>query len=313
MTEAAVDVSTFAKQAQQAMAAENAEVNAAQTGETPVKPEPAVEPKPKAPATGDLDSLKARWARGEHEAVLRELAGKDADFSKARLPGSFAALREQRRAILAREVQVKESAGRLAQAHQKFVDAQAAFEAGDIESAIQKAFGVDATEFGRRHVHSLSKAPPDPTVAALKKELEEFKKSAAERERMAEETRTRAAQEQAAVQEKKALSEYLADTDYSKVAARPAFLDRIVVELRAHLDEETGVSCTVVEAAEAAYKYLYGDDEPSGKSAKPAREKKPLPPPRSGSARTEPEFAPGSKELLEHWVEQARRASLLGE
>jgi DNA repair exonuclease SbcCD ATPase subunit len=309
---AGVDFAPFVKAAQAAVEADAQESNEASGSAEPTPEEPKAPPKPKAPAAptaADIEALRKRWKAGDHEGVLREIAGAEDDISKARLPGVFARIRNDRRELTKRASELEEKRQTIVRAFQPLKEAREAFDAGDVETAVQKAFGLSMTEFGKRHVSQLTSVKTvDPRVDALTKELETLR---TERTREVEERKAEAAKASAAVaeaSERAALVDTLGSMgEYAKVAQRPAFADRVIHELRAHWDARTESTVSISEAAAAAYEYLYG--EPAAAPAprvKTGRPRAALS--RGESVSSAPAFAPGSTEMLAYYANLAKKA-----
>ena len=347
-----VDVQAFAKQAAVALEAERAAADAANDAEAPAA-EPAKDAPAKDPKTGkfvkasggaeptaetkatepkppedeaipeDRDVSLAAWRRKASQDPVKTvelLFGKK--IEELQIPSkSFAAIREEKRRLAAREQKVDLAVRNTVDRYSKFDRAEQAWKAGDAELAMKEAFGATVADVGKRHIAKVSgQAPADPRVDAL---IEQNKQLAA-RLAAREQQEQQATAQQTEAQQRGRLQEILSGSEepgIAKVAAKRVFQDAVIGHLRANFDPTTRTSIPPLEAARLAYDEIYGDDgvsspaETSARTAVPAASKAVRTPSKGRNLDTtraaEPappvRPAPGSPELLRYYARLAAK------
>jgi hypothetical protein len=245
-----------------------------------------------------LTDLQKMWDSGKQEDVIKLIG-------RGRINGAFGAIRQERRKLASRQAEAVRYVDTIVDKYKPFLEAREAFENGDIEAAIQKAFGISITEFGKRHVSALANPKAvDPRVDALKAEIEELRKTHKTREA----SETLASQKEAVAKQRAELVEALAEIpEYTGASENDMFVDAVIIELRDNWDGEDTIS--IEEAGKRAYKRWIKGREPAANAVrKPGKTvKKTTQLSKAGAGSTPSALEPGNPETLNYFAREAAR------
>jgi len=173
-----------------------------------------------------------------------------------------------KRALAAKEAEVSTLVQRTLKEFEPFHLGRQAFEAGDLEAAIQHAFGVDLNDFTRRVINGRTERNPE--VEAVKAELERERQERRDFERRLHEERTQAEANREIQGFVAQLGTELADSEdqhVARYAQRPRFVQRVFEILQQNYDPRTNTTLPTHLAAEQARDEVLGllsEWDPSG-------------------------------------------------
>lgn len=162
---------------------------------------------------------------------------------------------EAQKAADEKEKEVRSIAEKLVKDHEGYANARKLYDEGEYEEAFKLAFGEEMHEFQKKAFSKLANPTlgKDPTVLALRKEIEDLRKEREEEKRKALEQEEVRTIEQKRAEYRKELAAELAALDDTAIAAGaedPEFVTEVFEEQRKAYDRRTGQTLSPQEAAE---------------------------------------------------------------
>lgn len=230
-------------------------------------------PKDEKPApakpTGDLAKARKLMAT-DPIAAVREVFG-DEGVKALRVDSkAFADLRGERRKAEQRLAKQRESIQQEAReisvalkrdydAVRPLVEAKQAYDAGDYQTAFQKAFGEDINDFQKKALRQ--KMGEDPRVTKLERELKAEREQRTQREREEQARQQETAHQRAQLEYMEDLATQLSEAEdprVTKAARKQSFVRRVFQLQQEHWDDYSQTTLPVAEAAEMALQELLG-------------------------------------------------------